>query len=140
MSALVERIIAYRDDLRIGRSTMVRPTMDLMAEAANALDNYEKTMRVIVEQTDPASVAMNRARKALAAWDRYEPHLTSEGIVCQANDMANAIRDILSAGGVKLPPQPDEAREGSQSPDDGRAPGIGQNPSETTTPNTEHRV
>lgn len=41
---------------------------------------------------------------------------------------------------VKLPPQPDEAREGSQSPDDGRAPGIGQNPSETTTSNTERRV
>mgnify|MGYP005608476449 FL=1 len=49
-------------------------------------------------------------------------------------------RRLMEAGGDWLPPQPDEAREGSQSPDDGRAPGIGQNPSETTTPNTEHRV
>lgn len=31
---------------------------------------------------------------------------------------------LKSAAGVKLPPQPDEAREGSQSPDDGRAPGL----------------
>lgn len=31
--------------------------------------------------------------------------------------------------GVKLPPQPDEAREGSQSPDDGRDPGLTPNPS-----------
>jgi len=41
------------------------------------------------------------------------------------------------ADGLNPPPQPDEPRQGSQSPDDGRAPGIATNPSETT--NTEER-
>lgn len=49
----------------------------------------------------------------------------------------NAWRKPSPTAGVKLPPQPDEAREGSQSPDDGRDPGIGQNPFNS---NTEHRV
>lgn len=33
-------------------------------------------------------------------------------------------RTDCTSRGVKLPPQPDEARQGSQSPDDSRAPGI----------------
>lgn len=54
-------------------------------------------------------------------------------------------RRLMEAGGVKLPPQPDEAREGSQSPDDGRAPGltpdhIGDVTDMIPNSNTEHRV
>lgn len=133
---LVERIIAYRDDLRFGRGTITREAMDLMADAANALVSYEKTMRVIAEQTDTASVAIGRARKALAAWDRYEPHLTSEGITRQANDMANAIREILSTSGVI----PTPAGTGS---DDSHATlgddANGMNNNDFPTPNTEER-
>lgn len=45
MSVLVERLIAYRDDLRLGRGTMTRPAMDLLAEAANALVATEAALR-----------------------------------------------------------------------------------------------
>lgn len=48
---LVDRLISYRDDLRIGRGTVTREAMDLMADAANALTAYDKTMAKIAEQT-----------------------------------------------------------------------------------------
>lgn len=56
MSALVERIIAARDRLRPLRVQSddyfrgaIGEAVDTLADAANALDSYEKTMRVIAE-------------------------------------------------------------------------------------------
>ena len=47
MSALVERIIAYRDDLRINRSTVTRDAMDLLADAANAITERDQTIHAL---------------------------------------------------------------------------------------------
>lgn len=63
MSALVERIIAARDLLggvvEKERRAIIR---EALADAANALDNYEKTMKVIAEE--PAD---HNAQKLAAA-------------------------------------------------------------------------
>lgn len=45
MSALVERIIAYRDDLRIGRGTVTRDAMELLADAANVIVGQEALLK-----------------------------------------------------------------------------------------------
>ena len=89
----------------------------------------------------------NFARAIYAAVHEQLPHSIEwperEAVAWVLFDVAQGwlkARAVLNPAGVKLPPQPDEAREGSQSPDDGRAPGIGQNPSESTTSNTERRV
>lgn len=60
-------------------------------------------------------------RRLVLPWRGYtiktitHPHFGPDPVEVFAIDVS---------AGVKLPPQPDEAREGSQSPDDGRAPGL----------------
>lgn len=52
MSALVERIIAARDGLKglnISDYALIREAREVMAEAANGLDSYEKTAALIAE-------------------------------------------------------------------------------------------
>lgn len=46
MTALVERIIAARDAAKRHRD---KPLLDALADAANALDSYEKTATLIAE-------------------------------------------------------------------------------------------
>lgn len=59
MSALVERIIAARDGitgLNISDYALIREAREAMAEAANALDNYAKTV-ALIEKIDNRVVA-----------------------------------------------------------------------------------
>jgi len=57
MSALVERIIAARDVLKARRHDFYSlEVLDTMADAANALDSYEKTI-ALIEKIDSRVVA-----------------------------------------------------------------------------------
>jgi len=135
------------DDLAVLARHLLRAD-EALASKALELRRVEGDYLTYVAKTahvEPALWSLSRAANDMLTGisvhnDRAERRGNDriEGPVITALSKAcHAAREVL-AGGVKLPPQPDEAREGSQSPDDGRAPGIGQNPSEIT--NTEHRV
>ena len=57
---LVSRLNASRDSLKqlnIGEYTLIRSARDVMADAANALDAYDKTMQRIAEAPSPTPPA-----------------------------------------------------------------------------------
>ena len=50
MSALVECIISLRDDIKSGRGTITRVELDILADAANAITEAEKALKLAVDE------------------------------------------------------------------------------------------
>jgi len=52
MSALVERIISLRDDIKSGRGTVTRVELDILADSANALTERDQTIHALRQRLE----------------------------------------------------------------------------------------
>ena len=104
---LVSRLNASRDSLKqlnIGEYTLIRSARDVMADAANALDAYDKTMQRIAEE--PSALTHRQA----AALIRSAPAPGREEIARIIDPSAWTTLDMLYAELVQRGGKPNPAR------------------------------